>query len=95
MVTDFSKLLVFYVEHYGQPYLGPSSDLPGPTEGALMAAFERVILTSAPFQDLFMHMRRVAHWESPEESAMYMVGYLILLYYDYILRAWVRLIPVN
>ncbi len=52
-----------------------------------MAAFERVVLTSAPFQDLFMHMRHVAHWESPQESAMYLVGYLVLLYYDYILRA--------
>ena len=80
---------MFYLEHYGQSYTGPSADLPGPTEAALAAAFERVVLTSAPFQDLFMHMRRIAHWEDPGESAIYMVAYLTLLYYDYILRAGV------
>lgn len=90
-LLTFSKLLEFYLEEYGGSYIGASSDLPDPTEDALMSGFERVILTSSPLQDLFMRMRRIAHWENPSRSLAWLVTYLVLVYYDYIAGAGVCL----
>jgi hypothetical protein len=54
-----------------------------------MAGIERFILTSAPLQDFFMELRRVAHWKIPPESAAYMVTYFVLLYYNLIMSTGV------
>jgi hypothetical protein len=52
-----------------------------------MAGMERFLVTSAPLQDLFMQLRRVAHWKNPLKSAAYMTTYFVLLYYNLIVSA--------
>lgn len=74
-LTNGVQLLTFYLERYGSQYISASSELPEPTEGALISSFERVLLTSIPVQDLAMKLGRIACWESPLETAGYAVLY--------------------
>jgi hypothetical protein len=83
------KLFLFYVHEYGGQYIGASSDLPEPTEAALISSFERILVTSTPVQDAFMTLRRVSRWEDPWESGTYLVIYYFFLIFSYITRAFV------
>jgi hypothetical protein len=89
--TDPSTLqqLQFYLQEYGGHYVGASDELPEPTEDALISSFERILLTSTPVQDAFMTLRRISRWESPWQSATYMITYFVFLFYSYITRAFV------
>jgi len=82
-----AQLLVFYLEQYGGRYIGASSELPEPTESALISSFERVLLTSTPVQNVLMKLISIAFWESPMETAAYAVLYFILCVFNYVTRA--------
>ena len=72
------QLVAFHLEQYGSQYIGASSELPEPTESALISSFERVLLTSIPVQDVVMKLRRIACWERPMETAAYAALYFLL-----------------
>ena len=86
-----AQLFAFYLQQYGGRYIGASSELPEPTEGALISSFERVLLTSTPLQNVLMKLASIAFWESPTETAAYAVLYFILCVFNYVTRAVVRL----
>ncbi|KAF7507453.1 hypothetical protein GJ744_010384 [Endocarpon pusillum] len=75
-------LLHFYIERYGAQYIGTSDELPKATQSAIISVFERLILTSAPYQKLLMKSSEVALWKQPKRSACYMAVYFILWWYD-------------
>ena len=77
-LIDGVQLLTFHLEQYGSRYIGASSELPEPTESALISSFERVLLTSVPVQDLVMELSSIACWESPMKTAGYAVLYFTL-----------------
>lgn len=54
-----------------------------------MPNLERVIIASAPFQELIMTSRRVYRWEYPAETLKYLVIYSILWYFDLLLPGMV------
>ena len=83
------KLFLYYVHEYGGQYIGASSDLPEPTEAALISSFERILVTSTPVQNAFMTLRRVSRWENPWESGTYLFIYYFFLIFSYITRAFV------
>jgi hypothetical protein len=82
-----AQLFLFYLNEYGGQYIGASSELPEPTESALISSFERVLLTSTPVQNLVMQLGRIAFWESPMETAAYAVLYFTLCVFNYVSRA--------
>jgi hypothetical protein len=41
-----------------------------------------------------MTLRRISRWESPWQSAAYMITYFVFLFYSYITRAFVSRYPV-
>jgi hypothetical protein len=80
-----------YVELYGAQYIGVFDQLPKPTESAIISSFERVILTSAPYQNFLMQMREISLWRQPKRSAGYMATYLLFWWYDCLTGLTVRL----
>jgi hypothetical protein len=85
------QLLHLYVELYGAQYIGVFDQLPKPTESAIISSFERVILTSAPYQNFLMQMREISLWKQPKRSAGYMATYLLVWWYDCLTGLTVRL----
>ena len=83
----YGQLLVFYLQRHAGQYIGASSELPEPTESALISSFERVLLTSTPVQNLLMKVASIAFWESPTETVAYAVLYFILCVFNYVTRA--------
>ena len=83
------QLLDFYVQQYAGHYVGASSELPEPTESALISGFERVLLTSTPVQNMLTKLMSIAFWENPMETAAYAVLYFMLCLYNYVTRALV------
>ena len=84
-----AQLLDFYVQQYAGRYIGASSELPEPTESALIASLERVLLTSMPVQNMLTKLISIAFWESPMETAAYAVLYFVLCLFNYVTRALV------
>ncbi|KAF1345694.1 hypothetical protein BDV97DRAFT_378727 [Delphinella strobiligena] len=74
-----------YGIHYGGQYIGYGSDPPEPTKESIMPNLERVIIASAPFQELIMTSRKVYRWEYPAETSKYLIIYSILWYFDLLL----------
>ena len=79
-----SQLFKFYLEYYAGHYIGSFSDIPPFKESALLASMERATLTSEPLQELYLKLRRIAHWENESETATYLVIYVILWHYNLI-----------
>ena len=88
LLTDV-QLLNSYVQAYGRRYIGMSSELPEPTESALISSFERVLLMSMPVQDMLTKLISIAFWEIPTETAVYALLYFALCLYNYVTRALV------
>ena len=91
-----SQLLTVYSSEYAGQYIGASSELPDHTAESLSTSFERVLLTSVPFQNGVMKVMSVAFWESPAESAAYALLYFTLCVFNYVTRAIVsrRVMPI-
>ncbi len=85
------QLLHYYIERYGAQYIGTSDELRKPTESAIISGFERVILTSAPYQKFLMKLRGVSLWKQPKRSACYMAAYFVLWWYDCLTVSVVRI----
>jgi hypothetical protein len=84
------QLLVFYAQQYGGQYIGYGSDPPAPSKETIMPNVERLLVASAPFQELGMTIRRVYRWEQPTETAKYLFIYLALWYFNLLLPGIVR-----
>ncbi len=51
------SFFTFYLELCGAQYIGTYDQLPKPTESAIISSIERVVLTSAPYQNFLMELR--------------------------------------
>ena len=82
-----TQLAEFYLQKHGGRYIGASSELPEPTQEALVSSFERVLLTSIPVQNFVMELGRIALWDRPMETGAYAVLYFALCVFNFVTRA--------
>ncbi|KAF2116023.1 hypothetical protein BDV96DRAFT_573204 [Lophiotrema nucula] len=74
--------LQYYSHQYGGQYIGYGSNPPAPSKESIMPCLERVIIASAPLQELIMTSRRVYRWENRGETIKYIIIYLTLWTFD-------------
>ncbi|KAF2794867.1 hypothetical protein K505DRAFT_407283 [Melanomma pulvis-pyrius CBS 109.77] len=79
------KLLEYFAQRYGGQYVGYGSDPPPPSKESIMPNVERLIVASAPLQEIIMTTRRVYMWEERAETLKYLSIYLGLWYFNLIL----------
>lgn len=78
-------LLLVYAHRYGGQYIGYGSSPPKPSKETIMPNIERLIVASAPFQELLMTTRRVYRWEDTMETTKYLLIYIALWYLNLLL----------
>lgn len=95
MVTDWNTytrhLLVYYVQQYGGQYVGAGTGVPPPSKQNIVPNLERLLVTSAPFQQIAMTVRRVYQWQSRSETAKYLAIYIVLWWFNIIICGAVSL----
>ena len=74
--------LQHHVHQIGGQYIDISSDRPSPSQDAIIASFERVLLMSSPIQNLFMRLGKISHWEDPRTTIACICIYLILWWFN-------------
>ena len=89
VVTDWKAyahhLFMYYVQQYGGQYIGAGTGVPPPSKQNIIPNIERLLVASAPFQQMAMTIRRVYRWQNPSETAKYLVIYIILWWFDVII----------
>ena len=89
------QLVLHYSEKYGGQYIGSFAEPPSATEKTVSASVERLLVASAPFQEMFVHTRRIYRWENPNETLTYLTFFLFLWKIDCLCGAAVSLyLPV-
>ncbi|KAL8869908.1 MAG: hypothetical protein Q9174_003920 [Haloplaca sp. 1 TL-2023] len=77
-------LFRYYLEHYGDQYIDANPNLPTPSEEALNTSVQRLLMTSTPYQMLFMQARRIYRWDNPSMTAKYLAAYVLLWALNYL-----------
>jgi hypothetical protein len=77
-VLTLFQVLSYWTEHYGSQYVGASSELPSANKEAISSSFERFLLTSTPYQELLMEIRKIYRWEDQMKTARWLAIYFIL-----------------
>jgi len=80
---------MYYVQQYGGQYIGAGTGIPSPSKQDAIPSVERLLVASAPFQQIVMTIRRIYRWENPSETAKYLVIYTILWWFNVILPGMV------
>ncbi|KAK3707272.1 hypothetical protein LTR37_012273 [Vermiconidia calcicola] len=81
------NVLQYNLSRHSGRYIGASSELPEPTQQALIAGVERALLTSTPAQSLTIKLMTIAYWENPKVTGAYAAVYCVLCMLNYIPRA--------
>lgn len=81
-----AKRLDYELEEHAEYYLDNGDKFPQPDRKLLASCLERFVIALTPFQDGFMWLRSLSHWEHPRQSACYMVLYLVLLMFSQLTR---------
>lgn len=68
----------FYARKYGDQYIAESPSTYPATEDAIQVSFERLLMTSTPYQVMLMKIRAVYRWEDRRETAFYLGVYMLL-----------------
>ncbi len=77
----------YYARYYGDQYIDDSPTLPSASEEAINTSFERLLMTSTPYQVVLMKIRHIYRWENPAETGVYLGVYLFLWALGHLLDA--------
>ncbi|ETN39110.1 uncharacterized protein HMPREF1541_05332 [Cyphellophora europaea CBS 101466] len=91
-ISYSQQLLQDELQIHGAEPLNDAPERAKPTEALLASSVERVVIVSAPFQDLMMHLRGLSLWKNPSRSATCMVVYFVLVLFNLTTRAAILLI---
>lgn len=85
-----TQLARFYARLYGDQYIDESPNLPPATEESINVSFERLLMTSMPYQVVLMRIRHIYRWDNPTETAMWLTGYIFFWAFNHLAGASVR-----
>lgn len=89
-----AQLARFYARLYGDQYIDESPNLPPATEESINTSFERLLMTSMPYQVALMKIRHIYRWEDRMETALWLAGYMFFWAINHLAGAAVRLIHI-
>ncbi len=77
----------YYAYDYAGEYIGYAASPPQPSKEVVVPAVERLLVASAPFQELIMTTRKIYRWDDPNETSKYLAGFAVAWAFNQVLPA--------